>query len=133
MSTIASLTQYATAYWQFALGGYIVFAVFGHIALWILYLAVMNLKRARDTYPNALDNPVIRVLGTATLIVGYVLDFLLNVFVHTVLCLELPKETTISARLKRYNEDVNEWAWRRAVAKWFEPLLDPFDPAGNHI
>jgi hypothetical protein len=133
MPTITSVITYVTAHWQFALGAYVVFAVFGHIALWILYLAVMNLKRARDTYPTALDNPVIRVLGTATLVVGYVLDFLLNVLVHTVLCLELPKETTISARLKRYNEDQNEWVWRRAVAAWFAPLLDPFDPSGNHI
>lgn len=125
--------QFLLQYWKQIAVGYAAFALLGHAVLWVMYLAVMNIKRAKDLDRGILNNKFVLYVGGAVLFVGYVLDFLLNVFVHTVLCLELPKETTISSRLKRYNRDPLEWAWRRNVAAFFEPLLDPFDPSGNHI
>jgi hypothetical protein len=104
----------------------IVFAAF--YALWIFYLAVMNLKRVRDL---GLLSKTARILGTPVLFVGYLLDIFLNVFVMTIILLELPKEATISSRLKRHNND--KGGWRLAVVRWFEPLLDPYDPSGDHI
>lgn len=96
--------------------------------LWVLYLAVMNLKRVRDMGKL----PKIALwLGTPVLFLGWVLDALLNVFVMTVILLEWPQETTVSKRLKRHNQDAD--GWRKAIALWFEPLLDPFDPSGDHI
>ena len=38
---------------------------------------------------------------------------------------------TVTARLKRHN--ATNTGWRKAVAVWFEPLLDPYDPSGDHI
>ena len=99
-------------------------------ALWIFFAAVMCLKTVRD---KGLMNTQIKVLGVPVLFVGYVLDAVLNVLVMTVICLELPRETTISARLKRYNRDPRTWWWRRKVAAVFEPILDPLDPSGDHI
>lgn len=97
-------------------------------SLWIFYLAVMNLSRAKKA--NQLTKTAL-VLGYPVLIVGYLLDCFVNVFVMTPLLLELPRETTVTARLSRHNE--TSTGWRKAVALWAEPLLDPYDPSGNHI
>lgn len=96
--------------------------------LWLFFLAVMNLKRARDA--DRLG-PVAYALGTPVLIVGYLLDFLVNVTACTVLFLEVPRETTVTARLKRH---APECTWRGGIARWMAAhLLDAFDPAGRHI
>ncbi len=97
-------------------------------ALWVFYLAVMNLKRVKDTVGLS---PIAMFFGTPVLIVGYVLDAILNIIPMSIVLLEFPEELTISERLKRHNREST--GWRRKVAQWFEPLLDPFDPSGNHI
>ena len=96
-------------------------------ALWIFYLAVMNLARAKDA---GLLTTTAKVLGYPVLIVGYVLDCFVNFTVMTVLLLEIPQETTVTARLSRHNKGTG---WRKAIAAWAEPLLDPYDPSGDHI
>ncbi len=95
--------------------------------LWLFYLAVMNLKRVRDL---GLLSPLALAFGMPILFVGLALDLIVNVVVMTVILVELPQETTVTSRLKRHNRGKG---WRKAVATWFEPLLDPFDPSGNHI
>lgn len=97
-------------------------------ATWVFYLAVMNLARAKQA---GLLSRTALVLGTPVLIVGFLLDFLLNVTVMSLVLLELPQEITVSARLQRHH--VESDGWRLAVVLWFEPLLDPYDPSGNHI
>ena len=96
--------------------------------LWIFYLAVMSLKRARDA--NLLTKTA-KTFAYPVLVVGLLLDFIANVFVMTPMLLELPRETTVTARLKRHNKEST--GWRKAIAAWAEPLLDPFDPSGDHI
>ena len=96
--------------------------------LWILFLAVMNLKRVKDA---GLLSKTALVLGTPVLIFGLIVDALVNWFVMTLVLLEMPKESTVTARLKRHNKDSG--GWRKAVVLWMEPLLDPFDPSGDHI
>ena len=105
-----------------------VFIFLAFYALWVFYLAVMNLKRVRDL---GLLHKSALVLGYPVLFLGYALDVILNVVVMTVLLLELPKETTISSRLKRHNRKGT--GWRMPIVRFFEPLLDPFDPSGDHI
>jgi hypothetical protein len=56
--------------------------------------------------------------------------FILLAALLSVILLELPRETTVTARLKRHNQGTG---WRKTVAGWFEPILDPFDPSGKHI
>lgn len=108
---------------------YMLLAGFGAFyALWILYLAVMGLKRARDA---GLLHKTARALGLPVLIVGYLLDALVNVLVLTFVFLELPRELTVTARLKRHIKFSS--GWRLSVARWFVPLLDPYDPSGRHI
>ena len=103
-------------------------AVGGTYALWLFFLAAMNLKRVRDA--GAL-HPAALALGTPILLVGWLLDLLVNATVMTLLLAELPRETTVTARLKRHNRQTT--GWRKKVAVFFEPLLDPFDPSGDHI
>ena len=107
---------------------YILIALGATYALWVFYIAVMGLKRVRDTVGLS---PWALRFGYPILIVGYVLDVLVNWFVFTVVMLEIPKELTVSSRLKRHNQEST--GWRLAVVKFFEPLLDPFDPSGNHV
>lgn len=96
--------------------------------LWVFYLAVMSLKHARDA--GRLSKTA-AALGYPVLLCGWVLDFVVNALVMTVMFLELPKEMTVTARLKRHNRHGS--GWRQRLAKWFEPLLDPFDPDLDHI
>lgn len=97
-------------------------------ALWIFYLAVMSLKRAKDA--GLLDKTA-RFFGTPVLFIGYILDALVNIFVLTFILLEFPKELTVTERLKRHIR--TSTGWRLKVARWFIPLLDPYDPSGHHI
>lgn len=108
--------------------GYVLWAVLACYALWVFYIAVMGLKRVRDTV--GLSKWATR-FGIPVLFVGYILDALVNWFVMTLVLLELPKETTVTARLKRHNRESD--GWRAAVVNFFEPLLDPFDPSGSHL
>ena len=96
--------------------------------LWAIYLAVMNLARAKDA--GTLSRTAL-ILGTPLLLIGFALDVLLNLTAMTLLLLELPRELTVSERLCRHN--LGPDGWRRNVARWAEQLLDPFDPDGNHI
>jgi len=96
--------------------------------LWVFYLAVMGLKRAKDAGKL---NKTALVMGTPVLIIGYLLDAFVNVTMMTVLFIEVPKELTVTSRLKRHIKEGT--GWRLRLASWFIPILDPFDPSGRHI
>lgn len=107
---------------------YLLFAVLSTYALWVFYIAVMGLKRVRDA--GQLSKWAAR-FGYPVLFIGIVLDVIVNWFVVTLLLLEFPKELLVTSRFKRHNREST--GWRLAVVKFFEPLLDPFDPSGDHI
>lgn len=96
-------------------------------ALWIFYIAVMNLKRVRDAGKLS---KFAEVLGYPVLFTGLLLDFIANVFVVSVILLEIPQEMTVTSRFKRHNA---AGGWRKKVVAVFEPILDPFDPSGDHV
>lgn len=96
--------------------------------LWVFYPAVMNLKRVRDS--TGLPKGAY-ILGYPILLIGLVLDAVINIVFMTIIMLELPRELTVTSRLKRHNK---AGGWCGKIAKtFFEPILDPFDPSGNHI
>ena len=104
------------------------YALGASYALWLFFLAVMNLKGARDA---GTLGPVAYKLGVPILIVGYALDFAVNVVVLSVAMLEPPRETTVTARLKRHRD---AGGWRGRLSRFLAAhLLDPFDPDGRHI
>lgn len=96
--------------------------------LYVWYAAVMNIKRVRDMGKLT---KLGMAFGYPTLIIGLVLDLAVNVFVMTVILVELPREFTVTSRLKRHH--VGPDGWRLAVVKFFEPVLDPLDPSGDHV
>lgn len=108
---------------------YIVYSASALYALWFFYLAVMNLKRAQDA--GTLSKPAL-VLGMPLLIVGLVIDLIVNVCVASVALLEMPRELTVTDRLSRLIRTRRD-TWRGKSACWFcEKFLDAFDPSGRH-
>lgn len=96
-------------------------------ALWVLYLLVMGLYRA---WLLKKLSPVTMLLGLPFLVLGGLLDVVVNLMVSVVL-LELPKEFLLTQRLTRH---LKGEGWRKELARWVcEHLLDPFDPRdGGH-
>lgn len=107
---------------------YVIYAILNCYLLYVWYAAVMNVKRVKEM--GKLEF-VGMVFGYPTLFIGLALDLLCNIFVMTLLMLELPKETTVTARLKRHNKEST--GWRLKIVKFFEPMLDPLDPSGDHV
>src|SRR6266404_5787210 len=70
--------------------------------LWVFYLAVMALDRAKEA---GTLRPIAFKLGLPILGIGYFLDLLTNVFVMTFVMLELPREWVVTARLRRHVKD----------------------------
>ena len=114
--------------WAAAVASYIVHAVAVSYALWLFYLAVMNLQRA---YENKTLSKLALILGIPILLIGYLLDIIVNIFVMTVLFLELPKEWLVTSRLQRH---IRSRSGFRSKLAYFicHYLLDTFDPSGRH-
>jgi hypothetical protein len=96
--------------------------------LWFFFIAVMNIKRVSDVgklsrFATVLSYPIV--------IVGVMIDAATNWLVFTFVLLELPQEITVTARLKRHHRE--SIGWRLAVVLILEPILDPFDPSGDHV
>jgi hypothetical protein len=81
--------------------------------LYVFYAAVMNIKRVHEMGKL---NPLGKALGYPTLLIGYTLDVIVNLVVMTLVMLELPREWTVTARLKRHNREST--GWRLAVVKF---------------
>lgn len=97
--------------------------------LWIYYLSVMALKRARDSEKLTFWG---KVFGYPVLLTGYALDILENFVIMTVILMEPPHEFLITSRLIRHINGTDR-GWRYKVCTWFcANLLDPFDPSGCH-
>lgn len=97
-------------------------------ALWLYYLAVMSLKRARDT--GAMTVWAQR-LGYPILAIGYALDFAVNIFVLSFLLFEAPRELLVTARLSRHIK--SDPGYRQQFSAWVcANLLDAYDPSGCH-
>lgn len=97
-------------------------------ALWILYILVMGLYRAK--LADRLS-PAATILGAPFLVLGYAVDVFANLTAATILFLEVPREALVTTRLTRHLEKGS--GWRHRIAKAIcEHLLDPFDPRGAH-
>lgn len=103
-------------------------AFFLMYALWLFFLAVMNLQRARDA---GTLSAFARAFGYPILLLGYLLDAAVNVLILTFILVELPSEILVTARLSRHARSGS--GWRSAFAKFIcRNLLDPYDPSGCH-
>ncbi len=103
--------------------------LFLHFASLILlfsgYLAVMNVKRAKDSG---------KLSKTASILAfpTYAFSLTVDIWHNWTTCwvLGVPRELTMSARLTKLLPDAG---WRGKFARWIcADLLDPFDPSGCH-
>lgn len=96
--------------------------------LWLLYLANMNLERAKKA---GTIRPFALYAGYyPTLVVGGLLDIAVNVVIGSIVFLERPQELLLTKRLSRL---IKTDGWRSKLALWVcKTLLDPFDPEGRH-
>lgn len=92
----------------------------------VFYVAVMHFKQVRDSGVLDTLNWTSKLVAYSTLYIGLVLDMLLNIFVMTVVFLELPKELLTTGRIRRHK--FGSRGWRKRLAIWFcRNYLTPFD------
>jgi len=104
---------------------YTVLAIY---VLWMYYLAVMSLYRAKKA---GTLTKVGYVLGLPILVSGVLLNVVINVTFCSALFMELPKEFLVSQRLQRLSKKDN---WRKKIVEFVaKHFLDTFDPSGRHI
>lgn len=125
-------------------------------ALWVLFLAVMSLKRAHDEGKIA-PGAIAYSFGLVVVYAGYIVDAAVNIGPATLLFFEMPetsgfisafnllldqkfaeakaefldalKNITVTARCGRH---INQPGYRGDVARWMcRNLLDPFQLGGH--
>lgn len=97
--------------------------------LWVSFLATANVE-----YSVAAKDVKLHVALTALPLVAVMItvDVLLNVLVMSLVLFELPREWTVSERLRRCI-DLPKGSWRHGVARFVEAYVDPFDHLRDHI
>jgi hypothetical protein len=107
---------------------------------WIYFLAIMRLREMRDA--GKMDysvSPVLFICGRIALVIGLVMDVLVNYIVATVVLMELPrlKEPLTTARLCRwYHSTDTSWYTRNVrlrFVRFGQIMLDSADTTGQHI
>lgn len=97
------------------------------VALWVAYLACMNLKSAYDS--EEMTRPAYW-LGVLVVAVFYALDFFVNFYVCSVLFMDLPRECTVTERL---NREYSRGGWRADISSFIaKHFLNRYDPSGKH-
>ena len=84
--------------------------------------------------PNQIrsKSKILYYIAVAAGYLGFILDVFYNVTIGTVLFLQLPKDVTLSLRLKRIRKEKQQ-GWRRKLADTIcDHVLNPHDPTGYH-
>jgi len=93
---------------------------------WVLYLAVMNIKRNKDKLTK-----VAKCIAYPVAFIGVITDVFFNITLGSLYFIELPREWLFTSRLQRHIKRSKGKRLRKA--EWFcHHLLDPFDPKGYH-
>lgn len=94
-------------------------------AMWLQYLAVMNLKENRGKLTTTA-----KLWAYPMLLVGVLSDIMFNLVIGTVVYIELPQQLLFTSRCNLHLSDAG---WRGSVARWFcRNFMDPYDPDGSH-
>lgn len=109
---------------------YVITLVLTLWVFWYLYLIVMGLYRAKL---NGTLTWTAKILGAPALVIGFVLDVLVQYTIASLIWREWPRrgEHLVTDRMQRYLAHGS--GSRYVKAKWLcDHLLDPFDPTGKH-
>ncbi len=105
-----------------------IYILLAFYVLWLFYLAVMNLYRAKKAKQIS---DVALWLGYPILIIGALIDLMVNVLLMTLIFAEWPRELLVTKRLERHVKV--KQGWRSKLAYWTcHNLLNAFDPSGDH-
>ena len=99
-------------------------------ALWILYVAMMNIELAVEKGPLPWQS---KFMVYPTMFIFEIIEFIANVIICSLIFLDPPRELTVSDRLRRYYIHQEKYGWRMVIVKFIKPMLDPFDHKGPHI
>jgi hypothetical protein len=122
-------------HWKAIIFSWLGFSLIGIYRLYAGFGFAMDAKRARDEKRS--QRLVVVVDGWISF--WYILlDFYLNVYTFSILCLDFRYTYTITlvtARLTMYNqtEEGQEMKWRKDIADVAAAFLDGKDPSGDHI
>lgn len=95
--------------------------------LWLFYLAVMSLKRARD---NGTLSKSAYYLAQPIVIFGVAYDVVCNLTAMSLIMLEIPKEWKVTDRVSRHLDGQKN---RGRISRYMcHDFLDPYDPSGCH-
>lgn len=95
---------------------------------WALYVYMMGVYRA---FLSGRLKGLNLVMSSPILAVAFVVDFLMQITVFSVVFLELPRHWLVTNRLRAYMAGPDGWRkrWANHLCHY---LLDPFDPTGAH-
>lgn len=97
-------------------------------AFFIMYVASMGMIRAHKEQKL---NVFLWVICVPFVVLSLIVDVLNNVFVFTFVFAELPRELTVTERLKRHSI---QRTIRGKLARWMgTTILNAFDHTGNHL
>lgn len=111
---------------------YIIYFILGiladlYIFFW-LYVASMGVLRAKE---EGKLNTILWGMSVPFIAFALAWDIINNVFVFSIIFWQLPREWTVTARLKKH---VSKNTRRGRLARWFGwELLNAFDLTGNHL
>lgn len=94
----------------------------------IMYVSSMSMIRA---HREGKLNPVLWALCVPWVAISWVIDVIHNLTLFTILYAELPRQLTVTKRLKRH---VTQHTFMGKFSRWLaETILNPFDLTGNHV
>jgi hypothetical protein len=97
---------------------------------WTWYLALTQLKRARDDGTLSRISPVVKAAAYLLLALFLILDAAFNLVACFVFFRTYPRDILFTASCERYLAEVST---RGATARWLcSNMLDPFDLSGKH-
>lgn len=105
---------------------YIGYFFLSFYVLWIFYLAIMNLLRAKKA--GTLSKPAY-ILGLPILAAGVIVDVFCNLLL-SIVYFEIPKQLTVTRHL---SDNLETPGYKGAIARGIcKKMLDTFDPSGCH-
>jgi hypothetical protein len=97
---------------------------------WSWYLALTQLKRARDDGTLSRLAPIVKGAAYLLLFLFLIVDAAFNLVACFVFFRTYPRDILFTASCERYLHEISA---RGANARWLcSNMLDPFDPSGKH-
>lgn len=96
-------------------------AIISFVILWLIFINVMTWKKHKEKIPKLIHYPLYVIAA-----IGYVIDILFNWVYGTIIFLELPRQLTLSERLREAL--IKDDSWRFKLAYFFcTKLIEPWD------